>query len=99
MMATSPASATIYTFTQGGFAEGATITGSFVGNDSDTNGQISAFAGEVTDFNAVFSGNSVVGALTFDFADLFGLVYDLDGDIGDGVILDIEGIWAIDGAT
>jgi hypothetical protein len=95
----SPASASLFLFTQGGFEEGATITGSFVGADTDLDGQISAFDGEVTDFTAAFSGNSLIGPLAFTFADLFGLVYDLDGDIGDGLTLDMEGIRADDGAT
>jgi len=96
-LASASVSAQVYNFSQGGYAEGATITGSFTASDVDSNGQISSFDGEVTDFNAIFSGNSVVGPQSFTFADLFGLVYDLDGDIGDGLSLDIEGIGASNG--
>jgi PEP-CTERM motif len=96
-LASAPASSAQYLFSQGGYAEGATLTGSFTGADGDSNGQISSFAGEVTDFSATFSGNSTVGPLSFTFADLFGLVYDLDGDIGDGLSLDVEGIGASNG--
>lgn len=95
----TPASAALFNFSQGGYADGATVVGSFVGTDSNSDGQISAFDGEVTDFSAAFSGNSLVSALAFDFSDLFGLVYDLDGDIGDGITLDVEGISAVDGVT
>ena len=91
------AEALTYNFSQGGFQEGATLTGTFVGSDVDDNGQISTFAGEVTDFEAMFSGNSSVSAFSMEFADLFGLVYDLDGSsyLGDGLALDVEGVGAI----
>ena len=87
-----PASQT-YTFCQEGFSEGAFISGSFTGADSDSNGQL-AFD-EVTDAALTFSGNSAVGPLSFTFADFYGVVYDLDGGpLGDGEDGDVEGIGA-----
>ena len=44
----------------------------------------------MTAFAATFSGNALVPAFALDFAGLFGLAYDLDGDIGDG--LEGEGV-------
>lgn len=86
-----------FTFSQAGFAEGATVVGSFTGEDLDTDGQLASFAGEISDFQMSFSGNSVVPAFSLGFADLSGLVYDLDGGpLGDGQILGIEGIAAND---
>ena len=85
-----------YDFSQDGFDEGASVTGMFVAEDSNNNGQISSFNGEVSDFMMSFSGNSLVSAFSLDITSLFGLVYDLDGTIGDGLILDIEGIGADD---
>jgi hypothetical protein len=87
-----------YSFSQGGFSEGASVTGAFDADDLNGNGQISTFDGEVSGFSISFSGNSIITAFTLGFADLFGLVYDLDGDIGDGIVLDIEGIGADDGS-
>lgn len=81
-----------FSFIHGGFTDGAFVSGSFSGSDVDGDGQLSSFDGELTAFTMSFSGNALVGAFTLDFGDLFGLVYDFDGDIGDGVILDIEGI-------
>ncbi len=87
-----------FNFSQGGFDEGADVTGIFYGQDLDGNGQLSSFAGEITYFSMSFSGNSIVGAFSLGFLDLFGLVYDLDGgDLGDGISLDVEGIGAFGG--
>lgn len=82
-------------FTQGGFSEGAILTMSFSGEDLNNDTEISSFQGEVTGFALNFSGNSIVPAFNLGFADLFGLVYDLDGGpLGDGQVLDIEGVGA-----
>lgn len=63
--------------------------------DTDGNGQISSFRGEVTGFGLSRSGNSLVPAFTPDFLTLFGLVYDLDGGLlGDGLTMDVEGMGA-----
>ncbi len=88
-----------FTFSQGGFAEGATVSGSFSGEDLDSDGQLASFNGEISDFQMSFSGNSVVPAFSLGFAELNGLVYDLNGGpLGDGQVLGIEGI-AADDAT
>ena len=84
-----------FNFRQSGFAEGATVSGTFTGEDLDGNGQLSSFDGEITDFQMSFSGNSVVAAFSLGFAELFGLVYDLDGGpLGDGQTLAVEGVGA-----
>lgn len=85
-------------FEQLGFEEGASASGFFEGDDIDGNGQLSSFAGEVTGFGMSWSGNSLVPAFALDFSALFGLVYDLDGGpLGDGLVMDVEGIGADDG--
>jgi hypothetical protein len=74
------------------------VTGSFTAADVDGDGQIAFFVDtifeEVTAFAASFSGNSLVPAFTLEFDLLFGLVYDLDGDIGDGLTGQVEGVAA-----
>lgn len=84
-----------FTFVQSGFTDGASMTGSFTATDLDSDGLIGFFAvgglPEVTAFAASFSGNALVPAFALDFTDLFGLVYDLDGDIGD---ITFEGVAA-----
>jgi hypothetical protein len=85
----------VFDFTEGGFAGGATISGFFKGTDTDSDGQLNSFLGEVTDFHMSFSGNSKVGAFSLGLGSLFGLVYDLDGGpLGDGLDLAIEGVGA-----
>ena len=81
-----------YNFIHEGFDEGATATGMFFGEDLNMDGQLSSANGEVTDFMMSFSGNSLVGAFTADFNDLFGLVYDLGfgPELGDGLTIDAE---------
>ena len=86
-----------FEFHQGGFSGGGVIEGFFVGEDLDGNGEISSFFGEVTDFEATWSGDSLVPDTSFGLSDLFGLVYELDGDIGDGTAFDVEGILADNG--
>ncbi len=100
IMLSTPVSATVmgFDFSQDGYADGAVVTGMFFGEDLDSNGQLSFFTGEITGFMMSFSGNSLVDAFSLAFADLFGLVYDLNGGpLGDGVILDIEGIGSDNG--
>lgn len=99
--ATAPAQSAVVTlpFSQGGFAGGGQITGFVTGEDLDGNGQLSSFAGEITDFGAAFSGNATVAAFALTFDDLFGFVYDLgDPLLGDGRIGDIESIFAESGS-
>jgi len=92
MTVAAPASAALFTFSQSGFHEGASLTGWFEAVDLDNDGQISSFNGEVTDFAASFSGNSAIHAGTFAFHDLNGRVWDMDAVIGDGETGDIEGL-------
>jgi len=83
----------VFDFSEGGFSDGATVTGFFTGEDLDSDGQLSSFDGEITDFAMHFSGNSLVAAFSLSFSDLFGLVSDLDGaDLGNGSDRYIEGV-------
>lgn len=80
LMLAAPASHALWlNFSQGGFDEGATISGYIVVNDEAPLGSIEAgnpsiFTGldlsEVTDFMVSFSGNSLVPAFTQTLADL-----------------------------
>jgi hypothetical protein len=92
----TPASALSFTFSQGGYSEGAVVTGTFSGVDLDLNGQLAGFGGdEISAFSMSFSGNSIVSAFSLGIDDLFGLVYDLGTPfLGDGLTLGIEGIGA-----
>ncbi len=96
IMLSGNAHALTYAFFQGGFDDGAYITGTFSGADLNADSQLSTFTGsEITNFSATFSGNSVVSSFTLEFRDLWGVVYDLDGgSLGDGLSSDIEGIRA-----
>lgn len=88
-----------FTFSSSGWDGGGLVTGSFSGTDVDVDGQLSSFDGEVSGFSVSYSGGAIVGPFALAFADLFGLVYDLDGGpLGDGLLLNIEGIGAIGGA-
>lgn len=107
MLAATGAQAAGYTFSQGGYDEGASISGGFNGVDLDNNGLLDASFDEISGFFLNFSGNSPVSAFTLHQSDdlnaneLVGLVYDLtkgafigdDGDTGTG-----EGIgaWSVD---
>ena len=89
-----PVGATLYTFSQGGYPDGAEITGYF--DSPITSGQIAFFGipGVITDFSLTFSGNSQVPGFTLNGLNyLYGLVYDVgSGYLGDGTTGDIEGI-------
>lgn len=69
----------VYSFTQSGFDEGATLSGSVTGVDTDNNGYIDSFTGEVSSFTLSFSGNSLVSAFTVDQNNpgYYGFVFDL----------------------
>ncbi|NND59238.1 MAG: VPLPA-CTERM sorting domain-containing protein [Gammaproteobacteria bacterium] len=101
LFAASPVlAATTYTFSQGGFDEGATVTGSFTGEDLDSDGQIVFFGdesrgpgAELTAFTLTFSGNSLVGGFTVGLSDLFGFVWTVGSAfIGDDASGAAEGI-------
>lgn len=84
-----------YDFHQSGYPHGGAVNGFFIGEDLDGDGQLSSFAGEVFDFGLSFSRHGHPTSLALDFADLLGLVYDLDGgDLGDGTTGHVEGILA-----
>ncbi len=73
------ANASIYNFTQTGYEEGATISGSFDATDLNANGQLvgSVFTNfaEITAFTVSFSGNSLVSAFTHTLSNLDYLGY------------------------
>lgn len=93
-LVTVPAGATSldFNFHQSGFEEGAFITGSFSGRDINTDGQLTSFSGEISNFSMTFSGNSLVDAFTLDSPIIFALIYDLfDGQLlgdrnGEGIV-------------
>ncbi|MEI6336458.1 MAG: PEP-CTERM sorting domain-containing protein [Methylococcaceae bacterium] len=78
-MMTAPAQASLYTFTQTGYEEGASISGSFSASDVNSDGWIkgSIFSNftEISDFTVSWSGNSLVSAFTHTLADLSFLNY------------------------
>ncbi|CAO5023651.1 PEP-CTERM sorting domain-containing protein [Microcystis aeruginosa] len=92
-----PASAASFNFFQGGYSEGATVTGMFTGEDLDNDGLIHSLDGEVTDYMMSFSGNSLVPAFSHGLPDFFGLVYVLGSDIGN--FFDSDGIASSNGTT
>ena len=100
LLASMPVSATTYSFVQGGYSEGATISGSFTASDDNGDGQLDSFAGEIAAFSLQFSGNSLVSAFSLGLGDLFAFVADLDGTnlIGDGTAPSAEAI-GLDGAA
>ena len=82
-----------FNFTQGGYTGGASVFGSFTGDDLDMNGQINSFAGETLAYTMTFTGNAIVGSFTHTFSDFGGLVYDIGTPfLGDGSTLAIEGV-------
>lgn len=84
-----------YSFSQSGWLGGAQISGTFVGFDSDGDNFLDSYYDEISDFTMIFSGNAQVDAFSFDFSNLFELVYDLDGGpLGDGCGCSFEGITA-----
>ncbi|HHJ38044.1 MAG: hypothetical protein AXA67_01735 [Methylothermaceae bacteria B42] len=52
------ANAATYNFSQNGFVQGSTVTGSFTGFDSDNNGWIESSKGEVSSFSMTFNSGS-----------------------------------------
>ncbi|MEO0437715.1 MAG: hypothetical protein AAF098_12495 [Pseudomonadota bacterium] len=95
-----------FCFFQGGFSEGAFVTGTFSGVDSqDLAGNPAPsdgflLQGELTDFSASFSGNSLVPAISFVLSDLAGFLYEADGGtLGEQSSSEAEGIRASSGGT
>lgn len=72
-IACTPAHAATYLFSQGGYAGGASISGSFAGEDLDADGWLYGY--EITAFSLSFSGNYAVPAFSHGLSDLNGLEY------------------------
>jgi hypothetical protein len=64
-----------YRFTQTGFADGAIVSGWFIGRDDEADGTLLSF--ELSDFNFSFSGNRAAPAFTLGIDNLAGLVFDI----------------------
>lgn len=80
-IAHAPAHAGTYLFSQSGYAGGATVSGSFAGEDLDADGWLYGY--EITAFSLSFSGNYAVPAFSHGLSDLNGLEYRIGaGHIG-----------------
>lgn len=64
-----------YTFSQGGYADGATVTGHFAGSDIDGDGWIYGY--ELTEFELNWSGNRAVEAFSLGFDERAGIEFQL----------------------
>lgn len=64
-----------YRYTQSGFADGASVSGWFIGRDDDADGMLYAY--ELSDFGFSFSGNRAVPSFTMGMDNRAGLVFDL----------------------
>lgn len=88
-----------FDFFQSGYDDGAFVSGTFAGEDLNTNGRLewnpTPGLNELTAFSLSFSGNSLVGAFSLGLGDVMGLLYGLDGGpLGDLAPLGNEGILA-----
>lgn len=95
------ASAIGFTFLQSGFAEGATVSGAFFGEDINNDGFLIGVGGdpasEIVFFTAFWSGNSSAPAFSVATTDFWAMVYELGesgGFLGDNPA---EFIFAIGG--
>ncbi|HEY0956787.1 MAG TPA: PEP-CTERM sorting domain-containing protein [Roseateles sp.] len=70
-----PAQAQGFTFTQGGYADGATLSGSFAGTDLDGDGWLYGY--ELTAFELHWSGNRAVQAFSHALGDRSGIEFEL----------------------
>ncbi len=70
-----PAEAQSFQFTQTGYADDATLSGSFAGSDLDGDGWLYGY--ELTEFNLNWSGNRAVQAFSLGYQDRAGLEYEL----------------------
>lgn len=73
--ATVPAQAMRYSFSQTGFADGATVSGWFSGRDDDGDGVLLAI--ELSGFELHFSGNRAVEAFSQGMDNRAGFVFDI----------------------
>lgn len=67
-----------YRYTQTGFADGASVSGWFVGRDEDADGMLYAF--ELSDFGFSFSGNRAVPAFSMGMENRAGLEFDISAE-------------------
>ena len=75
-----------YNFYQGGYTDGAFVSGTFELEDYDLDEQLSSFEGELIDFSMTFSGNSLVNAFSISHIETNNneVVYNQIGDfLGD----------------
>lgn len=70
-----PAEAASFQFTQAGYADGATLSGSFAGSDLDGDGWLYGY--ELTAFTLNWSGNRAVQAFSLGFDERAGLEFEL----------------------
>ena len=78
-MMASTAQASLYNFSQTGFEEGASISGSFEGADSNLDGLIKQ--DELSAFSFSWSGNSLVSAFSQSLSDLNYLTYNTSRNV------------------
>lgn len=71
-----------YDFYQHGYSHQGVVSGFFSGSDLDNDGVLSSLNGEVTGFQLTFSRHNTA-LFSLDLDDLIGLVYGLDGLLGD----------------
>jgi len=64
-----------FSFSQGGFADGAMVSGHFAGSDLDGDGWIYGY--ELTEFELHWSGNRAVEAFSFGFGERAGIEFQL----------------------
>ncbi|KQW42774.1 MULTISPECIES: PEP-CTERM sorting domain-containing protein [unclassified Roseateles] len=70
-----PAQAESFQFNQGGYADGAVLTGHFSGSDLDGNGWLYGY--ELTSFELNWSGNRAVQAFSHGYDERAGLEFEL----------------------
>lgn len=70
-----PAEASSFQFSQAGYADGATLSGSFAGSDLDGDGWLYGY--ELTEFQLNWSGNRAVAAFSLGFDERAGLEFEL----------------------
>jgi hypothetical protein len=64
-----------YRYTQSGFADGANVSGWFVGRDRDDDGML--YASELSDFSFSFTGNRAVPSFSMGMRERAGLVFEV----------------------